>query len=356
MNDFFKDLRIVEISSVLAGPAVGMFFAELGAEVIKIENKRTDGDVTRKWKLSGEPENSKVSAYFSSINYGKKYLYLDLTDDSDLEILKKEITQADIVTTNFKLGDAEKFGLTYQNLKSWNEKIIHCQLFGFWSDKSRPAFDAVLQAETGFMYMNGQPGSPPTKMPVALIDVLAAHQMKESILIALLKLARTGAGSYVEVSLEGSAIASLVNQATNWLMANHIPQRTGSIHPNIAPYGETFRCKDGKWLVLAVGNDRQFNSLMRTLGLENQAKEPAFTDNQSRVKNRTELAKVLETTFARLNRDSIVSKLLENKVPVGAVKNMKEVFETSVATSMLRHEEIQGSKTIRPSSIAFQFD
>jgi len=355
MKDFFKELKVVELSSVLAGPAVGMFFAELGADVVKIENKTTKGDVTRKWKLNTESNDHNVSAYFSAINYGKRHLFLDLKIQADLDALALELKDADIVTTNFKYGDAEKFGMTYEYFKSINPLIIQCQLFGFRNDPARPAFDAVLQGETGFMNMNGQKESPPTKMPVALIDVLAAHQMKEAILIGLIKKEKQGIGSYIEVSLEESAIASLVNQATNWLMNGKDAERSGSLHPNIAPYGETFSCLNNEWIVFAVGNDKQFKALANTLELNDQLLIDKYETNQNRVINRDDLGQILSDTIGKLERTKLVETLLEQGVPFGSVNSIKDVFETKTGKSMILSEDIEGVKTLRPTSLAFHF-
>ena len=248
-NRMLENLKIVELASVLAGPAVGLFFAESGAEVVKIENQRTGGDVTRSWKLAKESKTTPVSAYFSSVNWGKKHLLLDYKDATDFEEVLNYIRQADVVIANFKAGDAEKFGLDYTALKAVNPQLIYGAITGFDHATDRVAYDVVLQAEAGYMFMNGQADGPPTKMPLALIDVLAAHQLKEGLLVALLERIQTGKGAYVEASLERTAIASLTNQASNWLMAQHLPQRIGSLHPNIAPYGETFLCADDKYLV-----------------------------------------------------------------------------------------------------------
>jgi len=203
--------------------------------------------------------------------------------------------------------------------------------------------------------MNGQHDGPPTKMPVALIDVLASHQMKESVLIALLKRERTGMGSYIEVSLEASAISSLVNQATNWLMNGHNPERIGSLHPNIAPYGETFSCTNNEWLVLAIGNDRQFNQLISVLNLTEVLSIEAYSTNQSRVSHRIHMAEILASAFKTRNRNEIVQELLDSGVPVGAIKTMKEVFEGETGRNMILEEYIDGVRTLRPSSLAFRF-
>jgi crotonobetainyl-CoA:carnitine CoA-transferase CaiB-like acyl-CoA transferase len=160
--------------------------------------------------------------------------------------VQKLAAKSDIVIASYKPGDAEKLGVSYGQLKTNNEQLIYGQVTGYGSDNDRVGYDAVIQAESGFMDLNGEKNGAPTKMPVALVDVLAGHQLKEGLLLALLKREKTGAGGFVEVSLIQTAVASLTNQATNWLIAGKLPSRQGSAHPNIAPYGESFLTKDGK--------------------------------------------------------------------------------------------------------------
>ncbi|NND33963.1 MAG: CoA transferase, partial [Saprospiraceae bacterium] len=227
-NDFFKGLKVIELASVLAGPAVGMFFAELGAEVIKVENKLTGGDITRKWKLPNEDPSGAYSGYYCCVNWGKKTVLKNLKDPGEQQSVVQLIQSADIVISNFKVSSAKRFGMDFESVRPINPTIIYAQLHAFGPEEERPAYDIVLQAEAGFLHMCGEKGGNPVKMPVALIDLIAAHQLKEAILIALIKRLRTGEGSYVETSLFESAIASLANQATNWLMAGHLPQRMGT--------------------------------------------------------------------------------------------------------------------------------
>jgi crotonobetainyl-CoA:carnitine CoA-transferase CaiB-like acyl-CoA transferase len=353
-SEIFKDLKIVELASVLAGPSVGMFFAELGANVLKYENSLTNGDVTRTWKLPSENEAS-ISAYFSSINYKKNHVLVDYNKKSDLDKVKNSLRDADIVICNFKHGLAEKFQLDYKTISQLNPQIIYAQLNGFDEDHFRVAFDVVLQAECGYMFMNGDKSSPPTKMPLALMDILAAHQMKEGILTAIIKRHQIKKGSYVVCSLEKSAIASLANQASNFLMANHIPQRIGSLHPNIAPYGEVFTTKDNHSIVLAIGSDKQFEKLCHLLGLNIHLDEK-YKLNKSRVENRQELQVVLMESFINLNADFILDNCKKNQIPVGKIKNMEEVFQSSVAQSMILQEKVNNQITKRVSSIAFTID
>lgn len=350
----FEGLRVIDLSTVLAGPSVGMFFAELGAEVIKIENPTTGGDVTRHWKLPSEQTDLKVSAYFASINYRKQYEFMDLANPSGRDELRKRIASADILITNFKSGDAEKFDLDSQSLRLINPRLIHGRIKGFTSDEVRVAFDVVLQAETGFMYMNGTPQSGPVKMPVALIDVLAAHQLKEGILCALIQRSTTGKGQVVDVSLEQAGMASLVNQASNYLMAGVVPGAAGSLHPNIAPYGETFACSDGRLLVLAVGSDRQFAALCAATGVESLSEDPRFSNNQQRVIHRKALADVLGERFIMRDRDAWMEELVNRKVPAGAIRSMDEVMMNPAAQALIRSETIDGIQTRRLASAVFR--
>jgi crotonobetainyl-CoA:carnitine CoA-transferase CaiB-like acyl-CoA transferase len=350
----FKDLKVIELASVLAGPAVGMFFAELGAEVIKIENATTNGDVTRKWKLPTENPNASQSAYYSSVNWQKQVIFADLTTEIDQIKIQNLIKTADIVISNFNKKSAQKLQMDYETLKAMNPKLIFAQLTAFGENDDTPAFDVVLQAEAGFLYMTGEPNREPVKMPVALIDLLAAHQLKEGVLVALLQRERTGNGSYVTVSLVESAIASLANQATNWLMGNHIPQPMGTMHPNIAPYGDVFYTSDDKPIVLAVGTERQFRNLCDVLNLTELIKNENFATNSARVQNRETLKTVLAKAIKKYKRTDILNQLKSQKVPVGSIRNMEEVFELEAAKRMILRETLaDGTVTERVRTVVF---
>jgi len=334
-----QDLKVLELASVLAGPSAGQFFAELGAEVIKIENPKIGGDVTRSWKTGDEPTDDR-SAYFCSCNWGKKSVALDLTLPKDLEVVKKLAARADIIIASYKPGDAEKLGVSYQQLRANNEQLIYGQISGYGSDDERVGYDAVIQAETGFMDLNGEKDGPPTKMPVALIDVLAAHQLKEGLLLALLNRERTGKGNFVEVSLIQTAVASLANQATNWLVGKKLPSRQGSAHPNIAPYGDSFLTQDSKRILLAVGSDKQFEELLQVLGISHEVLANEFFKNQYRVVHRKELNKILAEKMMNIQSSVLIKQLRSKKIPAGFIQNMKEVFEAQQAKEIMM--ECQG--------------
>lgn len=348
----FNNLKVVELASVLAGPSVGMFFAELGAQVIKAEHPEHP-DVTRSWKIASENKETPVSAYFSSINYKKEYIQLDLNKKNDHLRLIELLKDTDILLTNFKKGDVEKFNLTDNILFEINPRLIHGKISGFGSDSDRVAYDLILQAETGFMSMNGTEESGPVKMPVALIDVLSAHQLKEGILCALLERHQTGRGKAVEVSLYDAAVCSLVNQASVFLMEQKVPQRIGSKHPGIAPYGELFTTKDAGIITFAIGSDQQFRKLLSYLKLEEITEDERFSSNQNRVKNRAILASFLEKKIKDLSSSEILNWASEQHVPCGKIKSLDEVFSESQAKHLIREENISGKATKRVTSIAF---
>ncbi len=356
-NQFFSGLKVVEFASVLAGPAVGMFFAELGAEVIKIENKNTGGDIVRGWKLPIEDPDTPISAYWCSVNWGKQHLFLDLNDPQDQQQAIETALQADVVISNFKPSAARRLGVDADSLRARNQRLIFAQLHAFADPEDEsPAFDMVLQAEAGYLYMTGEPDRPPVRMPVAFIDTLAAHQLKEGILLALLHRERTGQGAVVSTSLLESAIASLLNQAANYLMTGHVPQRMGTQHPNIAPYGDIFTCADGQPVLLAVGTERQFQRLCNILGLENLIQHPDFHTNKCRVENRAALNDLLADAIRKTALSDLMQRFKKEGVPAARIRNMAGVFDLPAAQAMILTEMTEGLLTKRVQTVAFRLE
>jgi crotonobetainyl-CoA:carnitine CoA-transferase CaiB-like acyl-CoA transferase len=341
----FKDLKIIELASVLAGPSVGQFFAELGAEVIKIENLKTGGDVTRSWKSAGEKTDDR-SAYFCSVNWGKKSVAVDLTSQEGKAKVLHLVSDADVVIASYKPGDAEKLGVAYEQLKTKNERLIYGQITGYGSDDPRVGYDAVIQAESGFMFMNGEPGGRSLKMPVAMVDVLAGHQLKEGLLIALLHRERTGLGGFVEVSLIQTALASLANQASNYLVAGKKPAKQGSAHPNIAPYGDVFATADNKELLLAIGNDKQFRDFCELLGDVQLSARASFATNEARVTNRLVLHELLGALIQIKNSAELLPALHAKKIPAGLIQRVEKALELPQARRLILEEEgLRGLRT-----------
>lgn len=333
-----------------------MFFAELGARVVKIENQRAGGDVTRKWKLPVEDPSSPVSAYFSSVNWGKEHHWIDLKNATDRIAFDAWVSKADVLITNHLADDAEKLGLQRERLHALNQRLVHGHIKGFAAQPRRPAFDVVLQAETGYISMTGTDPSHLAKLPIALIDVLAAHQLKEGILLALLQRERTGKGAYVEVSLEEAALTGLINQASNQLMTGTVAKPLGTLHPNIAPYGELFTCADGERMILAVGSDAQFAGLCKVIGRTELIVDPRFERNVERVRNRETLAAELDRTIATWERPALLRALLDAEVPAGALNRIDQALTSDPARRMILVEEIDGRPTQRVRGNAFRIE
>lgn len=350
-NTMFEGLKVIELASVLAGPSVGQFFAELGAEVIKVENVENGGDVTRSWLLTNESGTNR-SAYFCSVNWGKKTIHVNLKHQEHRNKLYHLVSNADVVITSFKHGDADRLGVSYEDLRKLNAKIIYGKITGFGDDDPRVGYDAVIQAEAGFMKMNGEKNGDPLKMPVALMDILAAHHLKEAILLALIHRMKTGKGSEVSISLIDAALASLANQATNYLIGGVIPEAQGSAHPNIAPYGDIFRSREGISFVLAVGSDGQFEKLCEILEID-LCQEKAFVTNKGRVQNRESLKVELDEIFKKFSYKDIEARLLKNHIPFGRIRNMQEVVESPYSQRMLISSE--GLKSFRNNAFKLCF-
>lgn len=339
-------MLVIELAGVLAGPSVGMFFAELGARVIKVEPPQ--GDVTRSWKLPVEPAEEDRPAYFCAANWGKQSITLDLNLNSDQHILHQMLAEADLLLMSFKPGDAARFGLEADFLASRYPKLLIGEITGYGADDPRVGYDAIIQAETGFTHLNGPEPGQGHKMPVALMDLLAAHQLKEGLLWALYEREKTKKGKIVRVSLAEAGAASLANMATNTLMGKMNPQAMGSEHPNIVPYGTQYRTLDGKSLVLAVGTDKQFALLAEYLGISTEG----ISSNAERVRKRTVVNALLAKAIAQHDRDSLLTALESLKVPAGAVRDLQEVLEQPFAWRLRLHED--GREGLRTAIFAEQ--
>ena len=328
----FKGLKILELSSVLAGPLAGSFFAEGGAEVIKIEHP-THGDVTRSWLTKSETTGSGTSSYYAAANTFKKVLKLDLASEEGQSQLQQYISSCDILLQNFKGKDLIKFNLTPKTLALNNPNLVHIRLVGFSNEPTRLAYDVVVQAETGFMHLNGSADGPPTKLPVAFMDILASDQIRSAALTGLYARATGAQGWYAEVSLEKSGLAALINQASNYLMNGTSPSRSGSLHPNIAPYGEILSVANDVEIVLAVGSDSQFHGLCSVLELTALSRDDRFSSNKLRVENRIELLKLLKEEARKADAGQLMSEFLKYGVPAGVIKSLEEVFSQNSAAS-----------------------
>lgn len=329
----FDQLLVLECASVLAGPAVGAFFAEFGARVIKLEPP--EGDVTRHWKLASEDPENTVSAYFSSVNWGKQSLCLDLKQPAARAQAQQLAQRADLLIANYRPGAAERLGMDYATLSALNPRLIYAHLTGYGPDNPRTGYDAIVQAESGLLYLNGHPAQPPAKLPVALVDLLAAHQLKEACLLALLQRNQTGKGDYLQVSLLASALASLANQASNWLVAGHDPRPLGLEHPNIVPYGSLYTSADGQQIMLAIGADAHFVRLCQLLGCPELAQDPRFASNRARVAEREALHPLLAAAIAPWQAEPLLQALWQAGLPAGQVKSIAQALSSPEASELL---------------------
>lgn len=324
MADALSDLKIVDFSRVLAGPFATMVLGDLGAEVTKIE-RPGEGDETRSW---GPPfDDSGEATYFLAVNRNKRSVAIDLADPVGLERALRLIDRADVVVENFRPGVMERLGLGYDVLRERNRGLVYCAITGFGSGEGAalPGYDLLVQALGGLMSITGSAEGEPTKVGVALVDVLAGLFAGVGILAALRHRERTGVGQRVEVSLLSSLLAALSNQAAGFTAAGVVPGRLGNAHPSIAPY-ELFRTAEGD-LVVACGNDRQFEAMCEVLDAPALAADPRFRSNPDRVRNRGSLRAELERLLLSRPAADWVRELTVASVPAGAVNDVGAAFE-----------------------------
>jgi len=317
-----EGLLVADFSRVLAGPFATMLLGDLGADVVKVEHP-DGGDETRAW---GPPWHDGHSTYYLAVNRNKRSVALDLKTDAGRRAARALATRADVLVENFKAGAAERLGLGHKEVGRDNPGLVWCSISGFGRGPGAdlPGYDFLVQAMSGLMSITGPAGGEPTKVGVALVDVLTGLYAFGGVLAALRERDRTGRGQRVEVSLLGSALASLVNQASSYLCTGRPPRAMGNRHPSITPY-ETLATAD-RPLVVAVGNDGQFARLCRVLGVPGAATDPRFATNADRVTHRDALAELLERALAARGASDWVAGLSEAGVPCGLVNDVGEAF------------------------------
>ncbi len=316
-------VRVVDFSRVLAGPLATMILADLGADVVKVERPGT-GDDTRRW---GPPFVGDDAAYFLSLNRNKRSVVVDLSTADGRSAARDLAIRADVVVENFRPGLMASFGLDYPALAALDPSLVYCSLVAFSEDgdgASRPGYDIIVQALSGLMSFTGQPGGEPTKVGVALLDVIAGLYAANGIQAALLDRARTGRGRKVTVSLFEASLAALVNQAANYLLGGDVPGPMGNEHPNIVPY-QLFESADRPF-ILAAGNDKLFRHTCEVIARPELADDPRFATNDARVRNRSELIPLLEEAFRTKPSGGWLRALERAGVPCAPVRRLDEVF------------------------------
>ena len=312
-------VRVVDLSRVLAGPYCTMVLADLGADVVKLE-RPAGGDETRAW---GPPFAGGEAAYYLSVNRGKRSCAIDLSQAEGRRLALDLCARAEVVVENFKAGGAERLGVGYEQVRERNPGVVYCSITGFGSTRrpaGRPGYDFIAQAESGLMSVTGPEEGPPSKVGVALVDVLAGLHAAVAVVAAL----RGGEGGRIEVPLLDSALAGLVNVAQNALVTGSAPERHGNAHPNIVPY-QDFDTASGR-IAVAAGNDGLFQALCRALGREDLARDKRFRTNADRVERRRELIPELQSAFAGKGAEEWLETLDAAGVPAGKVRSVPEAL------------------------------
>ena len=322
-------VRVLELARILAGPWCGQILADLGAEVLKVERPGL-GDDTRLW---GPPFITDVhgdawgAAYFHATNRGKKSVCIDFTTLDGQAVLTDLASQADVLIENFKLDNLKRYGLDYDTLKKLNPRLIYASITGFGQAgpyANRAGYDFVLQGMSGLMDITGEPDGTPQKVGVAVVDLFAGVYTSTAILASLFRRNATGKGAYIDMALFDVATAMLANQGMNYLASGIPPTRLGNAHPNIAPY-QVFEVKDG-YIIIAVGNDRQFQACCQVLGAESCSADPAFQTNALRVQSRQQLTISLSPYLLTWTRSELLSALESKGVPAGPINTIEDVF------------------------------
>jgi crotonobetainyl-CoA:carnitine CoA-transferase CaiB-like acyl-CoA transferase len=317
-----EGVRVLDLSRVLAGPYATMMLADLGADVLKVEHPER-GDDTRHW---GPPFAGGESAYFLSVNRNKRSIGADLKNPGGLEKVKKLAASADVLIENMRRGALEKLGLGYEGLREINPGLVYCSITGFGpgEDEERPGYDFLVQARGGIMGITGFPDGEPTKVGVAIADMVCGLQAAMAVLAVLHRRHATREGARIEVPLFESQLSWLANRAQEYLVSGEETGRMGNAHPSIVPY-QTFDASDKK-IALAVGNDGQFGNLCKALSREELATDERFARNPDRVANREELVVILQEEFSRKTADEWVEEIRNAGVPIGPVNTLAEVF------------------------------
>ncbi|OMH26250.1 CaiB/BaiF CoA-transferase family protein [Motiliproteus sp. MSK22-1] len=341
MKGALTGIRVLDLSRILAGPWATQMLADYGAEVIKIE-RPGKGDDTRNWGppfvKNAEGEDTRDAAYFHAANRGKRSLAIDITHPEGQTLIRTLASQCDVVIENFKVGGLKKYGLDYTSLKAVNPRLVYCSITGFGQDgpySNRAGYDFMIQAMGGLMSVTGEPDGKPMKVGVALVDVMTGLYACNAIQAALLYRERYGKGQHIDLGLLDVQVATLANQAMNFLASGMPPGRLGNAHPNIVPY-QAFATRDSH-IILAVGNDSQFARFCELAGQASLAHHKDFASNRARVINRKDLVPIIEQLMSTQTSHWWLEKLSEHGIPCGPINNLEQVF----SDPQVKHRQMQ---------------
>ncbi len=327
------NIRVLDLTRVLAGPWATQMLADFGADVIKIE-KPGEGDDTRGWGppfIKNADGSRGDAAYFLSTNRGKSSVCIDMAKPEGQKLIQQLAAKSDVVMENFKVGGLKKYDLDYESLKKINPKLIYCSITGFGQNgpyAQRAGYDFMIQGMGGLMSITGQPdgtpGAEPMKVGVAYADIFTGLHSVIGVIAALYHRERTGEGQYIDMALLDSQVSVLANQALNYLVGGKAPGRLGNAHPNIVPY-QTFATRDG-FIIIAVGTDRQFREFCAIAGVPQLAEEERFKTNRGRVENRNDLTPLLAPSMQARTTADWVAALESAAVPCGPINTIDQVF------------------------------
>jgi crotonobetainyl-CoA:carnitine CoA-transferase CaiB-like acyl-CoA transferase len=330
-------IRVIDLSRVIAGPWCGALLADLGADVVKVEDTGP-GDESRTWP----PHKDGEAAAYLLFNRNKRGIALDLKTPEAVEVVKRLVKDADVVIENFRTGTMESFGLGYDVLSQINPRLIYCSVSAFGRTgprKDSPGYEALMQAFSGIMSITGEPGGQPVRAGVSFLDLTTGILCALGVSNAIIQRQRTGLGQRVDGSLLETAVSLLAFHAEGYLLTGALPRALGSGHPSLSPY-RNFKCRDGQWIFIAAANDRFWQKLAKELGLSDLAADPRYQKNQGRVANRAELEGILEKTIGELDREPLLKRLEEADVPatpvntVDQVMNDPQTFERGIVQRM----------------------
>jgi crotonobetainyl-CoA:carnitine CoA-transferase CaiB-like acyl-CoA transferase len=330
MSGALDGFRVLDLSRILAGPWASQMLADLGAEVIKVERPQ-QGDDTRAWGPPYMPNTAgdatTESAYFHSANRGKQSVCIDMSTEQGQALIRQLAIESDVLVENFKVGGLKKYGLDYDSLKLINPKLVYCSITGFGQTgpyAERAGYDFMIQAMGGLMSVTGTPEGEPMKVGVALADVMTGLYAANAIQAALIHQLRTGQGQYIDLALLDVQVATLANQAMNFLASGENPKRLGNAHPNIVPY-QAFQTADG-FIILAIGNDSQFSRFCALAECDELANDERYQKNVNRVKNRSSLILLISDIMCAQTTEWWLDHLNQKGIPCGPINNLEQVF------------------------------
>jgi crotonobetainyl-CoA:carnitine CoA-transferase CaiB-like acyl-CoA transferase len=352
MNGPLAGYRVLDLSRILAGPWATQIFADFGAEVTKVE-RPGEGDDTRgwgpPWLKDRDGNDTPDAAYYLCANRGKRSITADISTPEGRQRVLDLATRADVLVENYKVGGLAKYGLDYASLSALNPRIVYCSITGFGQTgpyAARAGYDFLVQGMGGLMSLNGEPHGEPQKVGVALADVMTGLYAAIAVQAALLEREKSGVGQHIDLALLDVTVATLANQAMNYLVGGQVPQRLGNAHPNIVPY-QAFAAADGH-LILAIGNDGQFRKFCEVAGVAELGTDPRYASNAARIANREALCAQIAAIMASRTMDDWIVALETAGVPCGPINTLDRVFRDPqvIARGMVQHVEHPRAGTI----------